>query len=175
MIDFTDYIYGNLDNTKHVLVVFIDYSKAFDTLNHDVLIDKLDDCGIRGPLLDWCIDYLKRRSYHVKINDNLGEKMEVTEGTAQGSVLGPLHYLTYVNDLPNLIKQCELFQFADDTCLVAADSNIQKAFQLLQSEFTTLIKWSHDLGLVLNADKTKMMLSVQAKTDLYYSWSNYCP
>lgn len=154
---FTDTIYQNLNDKKHILIVFIDYSKAFDTLQHNTLLDKLDDCGIRGPLKNWCRDYLTDRSYTVKVANTYSNQVTVSEGTAQGSVLGPLHYISYVNDVVNLIENCKIYQFADDTCLIAAHDNIQVALNQLQTDFTLLTKWSHDSGLVLNAEKTKLM------------------
>lgn len=154
---FTDVIYNHLDKKRHVLIVFIDYSKAFDTLRHDRLLDCLDDSGIRGSLLSWCEDYLKNRKFIVKISDSVSESVAVTEGTAQGSVIGPLHYLTYVNNLETIIKNTEMFQFADDTCLIAANICIVEAQNQLQKDFDLLAKWSHDAGLVLNASKTKLM------------------
>lgn len=154
---FTDDINTCLNDKKHVLLVFIDYSKAFDTLRHDLLIKKLENSGVRGALLNWCKDYLVGRSYLVRVGADLSDPVSVTEGTAQGSVLGPLHYLAYVNDMNNIIKHCTMYQFADDTCLIAADRDISKAQHQLQADFTAICKWSHDSGLVLNADKTKML------------------
>lgn len=154
---FTDDINNYLNAKKHVILVFIDYGKAFDTLRHDLLIERLDNSGVRGKLLDWCKDYLTNRSYQVKIGDMFSNGVNVTEGTAQGSVLGPLHYLAYVNDLNNVIKFCTVYQFADDTCLLAADEDPLVAQNLIQVDFTAICRWSHDSGLVLNADKTKLI------------------
>ncbi|KAI5643064.1 reverse transcriptase (RNA-dependent DNA polymerase) domain-containing protein [Phthorimaea operculella] len=154
---FTTEICGHLNDKKHVAMVFVDYSKAFDTLRHSTLIKKLDNSGVRGPLLNWCKDYLKGRSYMVKVGSALSEQVAVTEGTAQGSVLGPTHFLSYVNDIKNLVKSCSLYQFADDTCLLAADRDLKVAEASLQQDFDTLCKWSHDVGLVLNSQKTKLM------------------
>ena len=164
---FTDVINSHLNDRMHVLVVFIDFSKAFDTLRHDVLIDCLDECGIRGKLLEWCRDYLSDRSYSVRVAEASSNEISVTEGTAQGSVLGPLHYLSYVNNLANLLLVTDMYMFADDTCLLAADRDISKALQRLQTDFTILNQWSHDVGLVLNASKTKLMYisSSQNRTD----------
>lgn len=154
---FTDLLNSYLNDRMHVLVVFIDYSKAFDTLRHEVLLERLDDCGVRGPVLGWCKDYLNDRAFYVKVAEMLSDKKMVDEGTAQGSVLGPLHYLSYVNNLPNVIQRSKIFQFADDTCLVAAHHDINVALNELQVDFDNLIKWSHDAGLVLNVSKTKLM------------------
>lgn len=155
---FTDEVNEHLNNRMHVLVLFIDFSRAFDTLEHKQLVDRLDNCGVRGPLLRWCEDYLKNRTSTVKIDNTYSEPITATEGTAQGSVLGPLHFLTYVNEMSNCINHCTCYQFADDTCLVAADTDPQIACDLLQADLNSLIRWCHDAGLVLNADKTKLLV-----------------
>lgn len=146
-----------MDSTNHILVTFVDYTKAFDVLRHKQLLQSLDDCGVRGKLLGWCKNYLEERSYRVRVNNAKSFSVQVTEGTAQGSVLGPLHYLTYVNSLSSVIQQCDIYQFADDTCLVAHGHNTEEALRKLQSDFDTLLRWSHDFGLVLNTNKTKLM------------------
>lgn len=155
--EFTDEVNRYLDQKKHVVLVLIDYSKAFDTLRHDDLIVKLNDSGIRGPMLKWCKDYLHKRNYKVKIGNSYSDNVNVTIGTAQGSVLGPLHYLVYVNDVTNVVQHSSLYQYADDTCLIVADNNLSNAMKKLQEDFTAICKWSHDAGLVLNAQKTVMM------------------
>ena len=108
-------------------------------------------------MLRWCENYLANRAYVVKVNTQYSEKVNVTEGTAQGSVLGPLHYLAYVNDLQHIISKSQLFQYADDTCLVAADTDIKTAVKNLQCDYDLLCKWSHDVGLVINSQKTKLL------------------
>lgn len=154
---FTDEVNTYLNDRKHVLVLFIDFSRAFDTLNHNLLITKLENSGIRGPLIRWCQNYLHNRKFTVKVNDTFSDYKTVTEGTAQGSVLGPLHFLSYVNDMSNCVKFSTCYQFADDTCFIVADKDPQKAGELLQHDFSMLSKWCHDSGLVLNVDKTKLL------------------
>ncbi|XP_045499883.1 uncharacterized protein LOC123697414 [Colias croceus] len=87
----------------------------------------------------------------------MSNEMTVTEGTAQGSVLGPLLYLAYVNDMEHVINHCSIYQYADDTCLIASDKNINTAAQQLQEDFTRILMWSHDAGLVINVKKTKIV------------------
>lgn len=154
---FTDEVNEYLNDKKNVLVLFIDFSRAFDTLDHTKLVKRLDDCGIRGPLLDWCKNYLQNRGYSVKICNTHSKTMEAAHGTAQGSVLGPLHFLSYVNDMSNVIGNCTCYQYADDTCLVIGRNDLSMAYELLQADFDNLIKWCHDAGLVLNIGKTKLM------------------
>lgn len=154
---FTDCIYKHLDNKKHIMVVFIDYTRAFDTLKHNILLEKLHDNGIRGNVKNWCKNFIEDRTFMVRVGKSDSDRINITEGTAQGSVLGPLHYISYVNDLPRLITKCELYQYADDTCLVSAGRTPEEALDTLQEEFNILAKWSHDAGLVLNSSKTKLM------------------
>lgn len=154
---FTDEINNYLNDKQHVILLFIDFSKAFDTLKHETLIQKLDNTGVRGPLLKWCKNYLKDRKYQVKIDNELSDAITISTGTAQGSVIGPLHYLAYVNDMHNIIDNCSVYQYADDTCLVVANKDLLKAISILQNDFTNLCKWSHDAGLVINTSKTKVI------------------
>lgn len=158
MSKFTDEVNNHLNKKKYVLALFIDFSRAFDTLVHNQLLDRLENCGVRGPLQTWCKNYLNNRTYSVKVNNICSESILVTKGTAQGSVLGPLHFLSYVNDMSNFIANCTCYQFADDTCLVIAHKNPQYASELLQLDLDTLTKWCHDAGLVLNASKTKLLV-----------------
>ncbi|XP_028162763.1 uncharacterized protein LOC114354540 [Ostrinia furnacalis] len=155
---FTDEVNSHLNEQRQVLALFIDFSRAFDTLKHDQLVDKLDRCGVRGPLLKWCQAYLRNRSFSVKLDNNYSTPLPVTEGTAQGSVLGPLHFLSYVNDMSGCIINSTCYQFADDTCLVIANKDPQIAGKLLQMDLDALIRWCHDAGLVLNANKTKLLI-----------------
>lgn len=103
-------------------------------------------------------NYLKNRTSNVKIDNTYSDPITATEGTAQGSVLGPLHFLSYVNEMSNCIDHCTCYQFADDTCLVAVDQDPQKARDFLQSDLSALTRWCHDAGLVLNVDKTKLII-----------------
>lgn len=155
--NFTDKVNEHLNEKKHVLALFIDFSRAFDTLIHSHLVKKLDNCGVRGPLLTWCENYLHNRCFSVKVDDKSSPPVFVTEGTAQGSVLGPLHFLSYVNDMSDCINNCTCYQFADDTCLLIADKNPQTACELMQTDLNALTKWCHDAGLVINPSKTKLL------------------
>lgn len=155
--NFTDFINDCLNKKEHIIVIFIDYSKAFDTLQHNLLLQKLENSGIRGPLLEWCSSYLKDRTCCVRIGNDYSRMSLVKQGTAQGSVLGPLYYLAYVNDAKNIVRNCKMYQYADDTCIVAHDRNYESALGKLTDDFASISKWSHDNGLVLNASKSKVM------------------
>ena len=97
-------------------VIYLDYRKAFDTVPHQKLITKLNSIGLTGKLLVWLEDFLCARKMKVQVNGSLSDWLQVLSGVPQGSVLGPLLFLLYVNDLPDWIK-AEIKMFADDTKL----------------------------------------------------------
>ena len=95
--------------------VFIDLKKAFDTVDHDILLKKLEHYGGRGLSRDWFQSYLKNRKQFVSISDSTSNTNEITTGVPQGSVLGPLLFLLYINDLQRSVKYSKTYHFADDT------------------------------------------------------------
>jgi hypothetical protein len=155
--DFSDFIYDSLNKGLEVVAVFIDFSKAFDTLLHTRLLGALERAGIRGPLLAWFRNYLENRFITVKFERTFSIPKLVTSGVPQGSKLGPLLYLVYVNDMMSQIKKSNIYLYADDTALVAVHKDFKKANQNLQSDFSNILRWSHDNGLTLNYKKTKAM------------------
>jgi len=101
---------------KHVVAVFLDLSKAFDTVNHEILLGKMQKYGVRGVTSDFLHSYLSNRCQFTKFGETESSRINITCGVPQGSILGPLPFLLYINDLP----QASAFQtvlFADDTCL----------------------------------------------------------
>ena len=108
-----------LDDGQIACGIFIDLQKAFDTVSHDILLEKLDHYGIRGISNDWFRSYLSDRSQFVSINGFNCDYKTIKYGISQGSVLGPLLFLIFINDLSTAIKQPETFHFADDTWLLS--------------------------------------------------------
>lgn len=155
--NFSNYINSQLNSRKHVLVLFIDFSKAFDTLCHTQLIKVLEFIGIRGKLLSFFKNYLTNRKMYVKILNEMSNFKFIKSGVPQGSILGPKLYIIYVTALSKLFKIARRFIFADDTALVVSNENPEIAITELQRDFNELLKWSHDVGLIINAKKTKCM------------------
>ena len=111
----TETIKKTIDNGHFGCGIFIDLKKAFDTVNQSVLLKKLDHYGVRGILLQWFDSYLAKRQQYVSINGCTSDKLVITHGVPQGSVLGPLLFLILINDLPSVSKYLTFYLFADDT------------------------------------------------------------
>ena len=120
--------------------MFLDLSKAFDCLDHSQLLRKLEYCGIRGVLLNWFLSYLSNRKQYVIIDDFKSELQQITCGVPQGSILGPLLFLLYINDLCNTSTVLKYVVFADDTTIYMSHSDPK----LLQYNFNNELKYISD-------------------------------
>jgi len=152
----TDKIYNNIDNNKITLLVLCDLSKAFDSINHSILIKKLNYHFIDAF---WFDDYLLGRSQSVKIEKCISSKKEVTFGVPQGSILGPILFLIFVNDMSKLARNCFLIQYADDSQFIFTGS-MDKIGELVHNAEETLkeAKTYFDVnGLKVNAQKTQII------------------
>ena len=111
------------DNKKHAIGVFIDLKKAFDTVDHGILIKKLKHCWVRGVASDWVKSYLSNRKQFVKIDGCSSELLSVICGVLQGSILGPTLFILYINDICNVSNLVKFILFADDTNVFCAGDN----------------------------------------------------
>lgn len=156
--EFQDTIINNINKKLYSVGIFLDLSKAFDTLQHSILLNKLQHYGIRGTALKWFHSYLTNRSQTVCLNDIFSEKRIITCGVPQGSVLGPLLFLIYINDLCNVSKLAKFIIYADDTNILYSNADIKTLMATANNDLQLVIKWFKCNRLSLNTSKTKYII-----------------
>ena len=158
-MQFTDKIFNALNQKQpeKTLSIFIDLKKAFDTVNHKILLRKMEHYGVRGTSNIWFSNYLTNREQFVCIEGVRSDKNKIVCGVPQGSVLGPLLFLLFINDLPNATDFLTLL-FADDTTFQYSGNNIATLFEKCNSELKKAATWFKANKLTLNVNKTKFML-----------------
>ena len=158
LLELVEEITSSMDNGKHTVGVFIDLSKAFDTINHSLLLKKLENFGIRGVVLNWLRSYLTDRKQYVMLNTFSSELMPVVCGVPQGSVLGPLLFILYINDITRVSNILKLILFADDTNLFRSGSDLSVVCREISDELNKLYTWFNVNKLSLNVTKTNYMI-----------------
>ena len=164
-LELTDKIYMSLDDKKIPLAIFLDLSKAFDTIDHSILMYKLKHYGIQGSALNWFKSYLTNRIQHVEFNNKTSNSKIIETGVPQGSILGPLLFIIYMNDISNVTDKFHFTLYADDTSLVEPlctyTLDIKDTSALSNSinkELCIIYEWMSLNKLSLNVKKTKMMI-----------------
>ena len=158
LLDCTNDWYVNLDRKMFNLVVLIDLKKAFDTVDHQILLRKLELYGIKGQALTLLKSYLTNRKQKCQIKNSFSSERLIKCGVPQGSILGPLFFLLYVNDLPQCLNKTKPCLFADDTNLTASGDSITDVEIAANSDLENLRKWLIANKLSLNVAKTEFML-----------------
>lgn len=158
-MEVVDHIYEQLDaeGVRFVSGLFVDLSKAFDCVSHRLLLNKLEKYGIRGAVNDLLADYLRGRMQYVALDDSSSELREVRTGVPQGSVLGPLLFLIFLNDLGDVQLQGTLFIYADDCALFYSARDENQAYSLIRSDLESLKDYFSWNLLTMNTAKTKCM------------------
>ena len=156
----TDDWYNGLDLGKLVGLVFIDLKKAFDTVDHDILCQKLEYYGIQQQQqqLAWFKSYLSNWKQFTRVNGVDSTVEEINVGVPQGSCLGPLLFLIYINDLPQAVQKSSMSMYADDTSLCHQSSDIAQLNKAINSDLAQVEKWLKGNKLSLNVMKTHSML-----------------
>ena len=155
---FTDNILTNIDKGLITGTVFIDFSKAFDTVEHDILLNKLEHYGVCSQSLRWFKDYLHERKQTVSIDTERSDELDIVTGVPQGSILGQLLFIIYINDMPNCIENCSVNLYADDTVIYYSGVSIEDIESFVKRDLKSLSQWLEDNKLVLNALETNSML-----------------
>ena len=158
LIILIDKITAALDNGDFTVAVLIDFRKAFDTVDHEILLHKLHHYGIRGIALEWMKSYLSNRQQQVSYNGANSSYKTINCGVPQGSILGPLLFIIYINDLSSVSKTLTSVLFADDTTLIDHDSNLTTLINRFNSELVNILNWLNANRLSLNIDKTNFMI-----------------
>ncbi len=153
-----DRMYKHLDEGKIGGVVFLDLKKAFDTVDHGIMIRKLKSLGVDGNSVTWSASYLQRRQQKTKVGSGVSDLKQITHGVPQGSILGPLLFLIYINDLCDYVELCGTSMYADDTAIFFFGANLDEVRLGIQRDMQSVEYWMRQNHLSLNVKKTKMML-----------------
>jgi len=155
-----DRIIDGCDSGCHTGMILIDLQKAFDTINHDILLDKMKFMRFSEETIGWFKSYLSNRKFFVNVETTFSESANLKCGVPQGSILGPLLFLLYINDLPQAIDDCDVRLYADDTCISFKHKNVKTIEGKLNKDFNTLCDWFLDnkLSIHFGEDKTKTIL-----------------
>ena len=158
LLNFADKVTHALDECSHMVGIFLDFSKAFDTINHDILLHKLAHYGVRGNALEWFRSYLSNRRQYVFLNNHMSNMQNINCGVPQGSLLGPLLFIIYINDFCKSSDILSFILFADDSNLFYSHKNPNTLVNIVNSELIKVTQWIRANKLSLNIQKTKYML-----------------
>lgn len=158
LLKFTNDIYSSLESGHITGAIFIDLSKAFDMVDHYLLLDKLAAIGLNRDALLWFNSYLHNRRQYVVFQGIQSNNLINSHGVPQGSILGPLLFSIFINELPRICQQCSIHLYADDTVIYFSDTNPTAIQNSLQTDFNLLQKWFYNNKLLLNTKKSCCMV-----------------
>ena len=156
-------ILDNLSKNQISLLLLIDFSKAFDMVDHKILLEKLRHYGIRGKAWEWIKSYLSNREQYVSIGASESSREKILYGVPQGSILGPLFFIIYINDIPRVAEFARFILYADDANIIISGDTILEIEEKLAKLIPNLVNWVGGNGLLLNLKKTNFMLFSRRK------------
>ena len=155
---FLNEIHAAWEDKKYALGVFMDLSKAFDCVQHHILLSKLEKLGVRGVVIKLLKSYLTERKQFVQVNNKKSSEIDIKHGVPQGSILGPLLFLIYINDLPDQVQHGRMVLFADDSNLITTGKKCEELEIQTFIELANIKQWFEKNGLVLNTNKSNFIL-----------------
>ena len=174
LFDACNYVYDTLDYRKLVLGIFLDISKAFDSVDHKLLLYKLDSLGIRGIILQWFASYLSDRFQLVQNGNNVSNYLRVQSGVPQDSILEPILFTLFINGITSVVQNIKLIMYADDTSIFTSGESISDIFTRGNLMFAALCTWFTDNRLSINLRKTHYIVFSRCMNDYSnYSISHY--
>ena len=157
LLDVITSSYDNINNSKFTALVLLDLRKAFDTVNHNILLNKLEHYGIHGVAHKFFSSFLSNRCQYVSLNNKQSTCKKIACGVPQGSVLGPLLFTMYINDINSSTSDCPKM-FANDTCLILQDNTLNHLYNKVSSEISSVNKWMAANKLTLNLEKSNVII-----------------
>jgi exonuclease III len=158
VLNFITFLRTSLNSGKYTSAIFVDMSKAFDCVLHEILLDKLEKSGIRGKFLQMLKSYLTGRAQVVNVDGEKSNELPVRYGVPQGSILGPLLFLVYINDIFNLKLKGKLQLYADDVILMYSSTSLTQMYDDMEHDLAILYDWFYNNSLTVNPDKTSYII-----------------
>ena len=158
---------NNLNDKMNIVATFLDLKRAFETVDRNILMAKLRKMGINDKEDKWMTSYLSDRQQQVIVSDTVSTKIDVNIGLPQGTVLAPLLFILYINDIKSCLKHTKIILFADDALLMIKDRNLENAIRKMQEHIDNLCIWLCGNKLKLNISKTKFMILTRNRVNRY--------